>query len=503
MSPRRPAARPEPGDPASELVSALDAWQRGGGPGGRRALRRTVASLASLLDLTGLELRVDGPGWKPITERVGKMDALGKTQPLASPLDGRSLGSITVAGDADAGVRAGAILSAAMAAVEAEGRAQRAVGNLVALDAAVQGIAGVHGLDRVLQLIVDRVRELADAQYAALGIVDDDGNLERFLTSGISAPARRRIGDLPRGRGLLGLIIREHSSFRIDDISTDPRRHGFPPNHPEMHSFLGVPVSHRDQSVGNLYLTNKRGGGPFSAEDQVLVERFARHAGLAIENARLGLRVQQLAVMEDRERIGRDLHDGVIQRIYGVTLALEEVGEMAAEHPDAVGGLVDAAIDTLHQTIGEIREFIYGLRPGLGDVHDLGTGLELLADEVRRHAGLRVDVEVATHSPAADAGTELLNIAREALSNVVRHADATRVTVRLERKRRALRLEIADDGRGFDAGRRRSPSHQGLGNMHRRAQRLGGTLAVASQPGAGTRIIVTLPESETGTGQEA
>ena len=503
MSARRPAARPQPGDPTSELAAALDAWQRRGGPGERRALRRAVASLATLLDLTALELRVDGPGWKPITERAGKTSAPGQRQALVSPLDGRALGSVTVVGGMEAGALAGSLLSAAIAAAEAERRARRAEGNVVALDAAVQGIAGLHSLDRVLQLIVDRVRELADAQYAALGIVDDDGNMERFLTSGISAPARRRIGDPPRGRGLLGLIIREHSSLRIDDIATDPRRHGFPPSHPEMHSFLGVPVSYREQSVGNLYLTNKRGGGPFSAEDQVLVERFARHAGLAIENARLGLRVQQLAVMEERERIGRDLHDGVIQRIYGVTLALEEVGELAAQHPDAAGDLVDAAIDTLHQTIGEIREFIYGLRPALGDVHDLGTALELLADEVRRQAGLRIEVDVAVFSPAADAGAELLNIAREALSNVVRHADAKQVTVRLERKRRALRLEIADDGRGFDTGQPRSPSHQGLGNMHRRAQRLGGTLAVASQPGAGTRIIVTLPVSETGTGQEA
>ena len=198
-----------------------------------------------------------------------------------------------------------------------------------------------------------------------MGIVHPDGDIDRFITSGLAPGERERIGALPRGRGLLGLIIREGKTFRIPDIAADPRRHGFPPNHPEMHSFLGVPVTVKGRSIGNLYLTNKRGAVEFSDDDRTLVERFAAHAGLGIENARLSERVQALALVEDRERIGRDLHDGIIQRIYAVTLGLEDVGEIALQDPAAAGERVDRAIDALHATIGEIRIFIYGLQPGL------------------------------------------------------------------------------------------------------------------------------------------
>ena len=146
-------------------------------------------------------------------------------------------------------------------------------------------------------MIVNQVRPLVGAQYAALGIVDADGVMERFITSGMDAATRSRIGPLPRGHGLLGLIVRENRSFRIPDLAVDPRRYGFPPHHPPMHSFLGVPVTVQGRSVGNLYLTNKTGADEFSEDDQALVESFAVHAGIAIENARLHEQVQRLAVV--------------------------------------------------------------------------------------------------------------------------------------------------------------------------------------------------------------
>jgi GAF domain-containing protein len=182
-----------------------------------------------------------------------------------------------------------------------------------ALDAAVRGIAGLATIDEVLQVIVDRVRPLVSAQYAALGIVDEQGRIERFITSGIDLSTRRRIGALPEGHGLLGLIIRENRSFRIPDINSDSRRHGFPPNHPPMASFLGVPITVKGISLGRLYLTNKIGAEQFSEEDQSLVETFALHAGIAMENARLHEQLNRLAVVDERERISKDLHDGIIQ----------------------------------------------------------------------------------------------------------------------------------------------------------------------------------------------
>jgi len=376
-------------------------------------------------------------------------------------------------------------------------RAERAEAHLAALDAAVQRISGVLALDAVLQLIVDRVRELADAEYAALGIAHPDGVIERFITSGLTEDQRARIGALPHGYGLLGLIIREGQTFRIPDIGADPRRHGFPPNHPEMHSFLGVPITVKGQAVGDLYLTNKRGEAEFGVDDQTLVERFAAHAGLAIENARLSQRVQALAVVEERERIGRDLHDGIIQRIYGVTLGLDEVPELARNDPAAAGERVERAIDALHDAIGEIRTFIYGLRPGLDYPGSIASALKTLAEEMRLNTAIQIDVTapiVEGLSPTIRG--EMLSIAREALTNAVRHAAATRVAVTITAADGVVLLEIADDGIGFDPLAPAAEGHNGLTNMRRRAEALGGTLRVDTGEGNGTRIIVSLPLPE-------
>ena len=376
-------------------------------------------------------------------------------------------------------------------------RAERAEAHLAALDAAVQRISGVLALDAVLQLIVDRVRALADAEYAALGIAHPDGVIERFITSGLTEDQRARIGALPHGYGLLGLIIREGQTFRIPDIGADPRRHGFPPNHPEMHSFLGVPITVKGQAVGDLYLTNKRGEAEFGVDDQTLVERFAAHAGLAIENARLSQRVQALAVVEERERIGRDLHDGIIQRIYGVTLGLDEVPELARNDPAAAGERVERAIDALHDAIGEIRTFIYGLRPGLDYPGSIASALKTLAEEMRLNTAIQIDVTapiVEGLSPTIRG--EMLSIAREALTNAVRHAAATRVAVTITAADGVVLLEIADDGIGFDPLAPAAEGHNGLTNMRRRAESLGGTLRVDTGEGNGTRIIVSLPLPE-------
>ena len=176
---------------------------------------------------------------------------------------------------------------------------------VLALDAATRGIAGVLDIDAVLRLIVERVRDLVGSRYAALGIVDHAGLILRFVTVGIDPADRERIGDLPRGHGLLGLIIREGRSFRIPEIAAHPDSSGFPPHHPPMRSFLGVPIIVAGASVGNLYLTDKIGAAEFSEDDQALVEMFALHAGIAIENARLHAQVQRLAIVDERERIAR------------------------------------------------------------------------------------------------------------------------------------------------------------------------------------------------------
>jgi signal transduction histidine kinase len=367
---------------------------------------------------------------------------------------------------------------------------------LQALDAAVRGISGVLDVEQVLQLIVDRVRELVAAQYAALGIVDETGQITQFITSGINAEQRRAIGDLPRGHGLLGLIIRENRSYRIPKIASHPESYGFPPNHPPMESFLGVPVTFKGEVVGRLYLTNKQSAPEFSAEDQALLETFALHAGIAIENARLLGQVQRLAVVDERDRISRDLHDSVIQMIYAVTLSLDDVPELVSEAPAEARKRVDDAIDSLHGVIRDIRNFIFGLRPLLLDSGNLLDGLRTLADELRRNTAIEIDLrgDLQDDLPV-EVVADLLAIAREALANVVRHSGAQHASVRVDIRDGSVRLDVEDDGGGLGPDAVQEGGHHGLANMRARAEALGGTFDIHSAPATGTRIIVAVPRS--------
>jgi two-component system, NarL family, sensor histidine kinase DevS len=368
-------------------------------------------------------------------------------------------------------------------------------GVIGAFETATRAIAELQSVDDVLQVIVDQVRILVGAPYAALGIVDADGVMERFITTGMDGATRARIGALPRGHGLLGLIVRENQSFRIPDIAVDPRRYGFPPHHPPMHSFLGVPVTVKGRSVGNLYLTNKAGADEFSEDDQALVETFAVHAGIAIENARLHEQVQRLAVVDERDRISRDLHDGIIQSIYAVGLSLEDVPELVRSDPDEVERRVERAIDSLHLAIRDIRNFIFGLRPELLSGATLINGLVAVVEEFRHNSMIDVELHVGDvgEEPDSTATGHLLGVVNEALSNVARHSGASRATVYVDSPESGgLTLVIEDNGHGFDPATIGTMGHQGLLNMRSRIAAIGATIEVVSGM-SGTRIQVHLP----------
>ena len=378
----------------------------------------------------------------------------------------------------------------AASSLDASGRAA-----VEALSAAIGAIAGVLAVESVLQVIVDRVRVLVGARYAALGILADDRrHIERFITSGITDEQRRLLGAPPQGHGLLGLIIAEGRSLRIPDIAGHPASYGFPPHHPPMTSLLGVPVRLKNRTIGNLYLTDKVTAEDFSEDDQRLVELFALHAAIAIENARLHEAVQHLAVIDERERIGKDLHDGIIQTLYAISLSLEDVPAVMETDPAAAYERVDRAIDTLNRSIADLRQFVVGLRPELVDATDLGDLLAALAEQVRQNHVMEVDLDLPDEriELAAHARGELLQIAREALSNTARHAHATSARVLLRRDADQLRMELVDDGTGFDSRAAAPGGHLGLANMRDRAGRLGGTLEVESGQG-GTTIIVQVP----------
>lgn len=368
-----------------------------------------------------------------------------------------------------------------------------------AIDQAARAITEVLDLETVLQLIVDRVRELVDARYAAIGIFGPDGRIERFNTSGISRDQRVAIGAVPEGHGLLGLIIHEGQTLRLDDIRAHPESRGFPEHHPPMRSLLGVPVLLSGRTIGDLYLTDKRGASGFSETDQRIVELFSRHAAIAIENARLHDRLAAMRVVTERERIGRDLHDGVIQRLYAIGLSLEDVESLIRERPDEAIDRVDHAIDGIHRSIADIREFILGLRPNLSG-GDLASGLVALADELRRTSAVEVDVQIEPPEllDALDPSVtgELIHLVRESLSNVARHARATHVLIDARPAGDGIALVIADNGVGFDPVRIVPGRHHGLGNLRDRANAAGGRLEIDSRPGSGTRIIVHLSNSE-------
>jgi len=284
----------------------------------------------------------------------------------------------------------------------------------------------------------------------------------------------------------------------VPEIADSPYSVGFPQHHPEMHSFLGVPVRVEGRVIGNLYLTDKAAGEPFSAEDEQLVESFARHAGLAIHNARMHAELRELAVLQERERIAQDLHDGSIQSLYAVSLALEDGEELLGSDPSAASERIERAIESIHGTIAEIREFIMGLDPETRAPVDLVAELTALADAFQR--GTLIDVDLsgdATDSLDPDETVQLIQLTREAMSNVARHAGATSLRLDLASRDGILRLSIIDDGRGFDPTATQRPGHHGLTNMHARAEALGGSLRIESGP-TGTSVVFEMPRPDSG-----
>ena len=489
--------------PLHQLLEELEGWRADPSEPRIDSLRMALERLLEAYAVSGSHILIDAPPLPMFSVGAGSLS----TGPALESSGAQTVRHLQIGGQSDRGATlwidgpdAGAQMTAdalelVLNAVWAREDARFQGAQLAALDAAVRGIAGEVSVERVLQLIVDRVRELVAAEYAALGIVGPFGNIEQFVTSGLSDEVRERIGPLPRGHGLLGLIIREDRSFLIDDIATDPRRHGFPPNHPEMHSFLGAPVRSKGRTIGNLYLTNKKLNQTFSQADLRLIEMFALHAGIAMENARLHEEIQRLAVVDERERISRDLHDSIIQSLYGISLSLEDLPEIIAEDPGEGIARADRAIDSIHGTIRDIRNFIFGLQPELLEESDLATGIQALAAEFRANTLIDLELKVAKNLPVmpADHAAHILAITSEGLSNIARHSGSTRAAVELDSEGGQLRLTISDNGDGFDPAQARNRGQHGLSNLTSRAQAVGGTLALASEPGVGTRLVAQIP----------
>lgn len=369
---------------------------------------------------------------------------------------------------------------------------------LKALSDALLVVASNLSLADTLRHIVSTAAHMVDARYGALGIPDEQGEwLIEFVTTGMSADEEARIPHRPHGKGILGVVMREGQSLRLADLAQHPRSAGFPANHPPMHSFLGVPIRYKDRLWGLIYLTEKTTAPDFSVADQALIEMLAVHAGLAIEHAHLYEQVQQVRVLEERQRIGMDLHDGVIQSIYAVGLNLELINALLSDgHTDEASRRVRDAIEALNTTIRDIRNYILDLRPRRFEGDNLAAGLHRLLTEFRANTLLAVDFrhdENAERYLSVEARLAFFHIAQETLSNAARHSRASRVDIRLGIHNEAIQLVIRDNGRGFNMQAAERRIGHGLLNMVERARAVGGDLTLHSQPDHGTEVRVELP----------
>ena len=333
---------------------------------------------------------------------------------------------------------------------------------------------------------------MTGARYAALGVLNQDRTgLSEFVTVGLSADDEKRIGARPTGRGMLGLLITHPEPLRTADLGAHAESFGFPLNHPPMTSFLGVPIKVRDEVYGNLYLTDKVGWSEFTRDDQALVQVLALAAGIAIENVRLHQQVQVVAVYEDRDRLARDLHDTVIQRLFGVGLKLQS---MAGRVPRDLAGELEATVAEVDRVIERIRSTIYQLGMG-GDDRGVRDSVVALVRELSSITGFEVhtsfDGPVDTAVPP-DVAEHLLATVREAVTNIGRHAHATEASVTLSVQDGECRLVVVDNGSGLDESNVREGG-MGLANMRHRAEKLGGSLSVEGDAGAGTSLTWAVP----------
>jgi len=355
-------------------------------------------------------------------------------------------------------------------------------------------------LDTVLQRIVELAVDLTAATYGAVGVLTPDGeSIEEFITVGITAEERAAIGDPPIGHGLLGALIRDTHPLRIPDIAADRRSVGFPPHHPPMRSLLGAPIAGRGKVFGNIYLTDKRGAEAFDDEDERVLVILATQAAVAVENAQLYDEMQRaerdlrrLEVLEERERIAKELHDGVIQSLFSVGMSLQGIAAMSGN--EEISRRLESAVEDVDHAIRDLRNYIFGLRPGILADRQLDQALKELASDFGARSGVVTVVEVdgEAASELASRAADVVQLVREALSNVGRHASATTCRVSLQRAPEGdVTLEVDDDGHGFDVAR--PVSGMGLTNLRERVDALHGSLEVASTPGEGTTIRATFP----------
>ena len=356
---------------------------------------------------------------------------------------------------------------------------------LTPLIAEAASVADESDLGRVLRTLALEAKAATQASYVALGIIGEHGWLSEFIYDGISPEQADLIGHPPTGRGVLGTVIRENRSMVVESISQHSDSVGFPPNHPPMTNFLGVPVTVGDDAFGNLYLTNKEGG--FNDDDVVVVEALSRIAGAAVQTARLQTRLSRVAVVEDRQRIARDLHDSVIQDLFAVGLSLQGLSLRLTD--DEIGGLLTESIDTLDDSVNTLRRYVFELKDASQPAVGLDERLQVMVARMGSAYPVRVRLTL-DYTESGELDDDIVLLATEALSNALRHSQAQSVEITLTRDDQSVILRVIDDGVGFEASE--SVHGMGLANMTARAKTLGGSVELRSSE-SGTVVEARLP----------
>jgi signal transduction histidine kinase len=345
----------------------------------------------------------------------------------------------------------------------------------------------------LLHHLTQEAQSMTGARYGALGVLNDDrSGLSELITVGLDANQEERIGPRPAGRGVLGLLIAHPAPLRLAQLGSHAESSGFPAGHPPMTSFLGVPIKVRDEVYGNFYLTDKIGWSEFTNDDEALVGALAVAAGIAIENARLHRRAQDMAVYDERDRLARDLHDTVIQRFFAAGLALQ--GIAAATKDAQISDRLNRVISDIDGSIRQLRSSIFAL--GLiGGEAGLRARLMSLLDELQIVVGFEVRSSFdgpVDSAISAELSGYLLTSVREGVTNVARHAHATAVAVQLAVVDGQCQLQIIDNGRGMNA-ERSTEGGRVLVNLRRRAEQLHGRLDIENRPTGGSVLTWRVP----------
>jgi len=358
-------------------------------------------------------------------------------------------------------------------------------------------IAGIEDLSDILARLAGRARDLVHADYAAVSTFDDAGRLTRFVFAGIDDAEARRLGHPPVGRGLLGDLGMRDRPLRLDELQSSPNFTGWPDGHPDMQAFLGAPIRALDRVIGSLYMTRVRGRDPFTEADEIAASLMALQIATTIATALARETEGRFARLQERSQIAHDLHDGTIQALYALGLEAD-VRMQACVSPEAQAVLADV-VTRVNSIIKDIRNYIMMLEAdGPKSAPELISDLNFV---IRQIVPASITVVTNINAPALhELGPrdveDFLYIAREALSNAVRHGKPSRVAVDLRQTGDHTALTVQDNGVGFDV--ELTPGNMGSVTLRTRAERLQAELSIVSVPGMGTTVRVVLPRSPGG-----